>query len=716
MTTPIENIANRQIGVVEAISPIEIKVNLDIEAPHSIAMGTGNPQLFPRLNGFLLIPCESGFIVGRIGWLSIEPSPYPKRKGMKDFGILDLPFPSRKLKLNMLGILSEDSENKPSKKYEFTRGVNSFPALGDSVLLPDKEQLRSIIESGTNGKIKIGTCPLADDAEVRIDPDRLFGRHLAVLGNTGSGKSCTVSGLIKWSLEEAQKNLNTEKNKKGETSEKSQLKTNSRFIILDPNGEYSKTFKNFNPKIFQVKPNQTETENKKQLQVPAWFWNSHEWSSITQATAKTQIPLLRQTLRAMRAGGGQEFYIQEEIKNFLRVLLISIREDKRKGECFGRFPGPKNLTEKLEKWEKSIDFYSNKDLEDNLKNDLTNLHVFLKKTYEKNKNEYQPQKVNYLPYSIQEIDQIISKTNSVFQAFGGNEKDLFQIGEDTPIRFNENNFIKHLEYLIQENKESYFDFFLLRIKTMFSDTRMKHIISDIESPMTLINWLDDYIGNDNEGSQIHIIDLSLVPKDIIYLVTAVIARMIFEALQRYKNEETEKKPLPTVLVMEEAHTFIQRYNKDSEDFSASKLCTEIFERIAKEGRKFGLGLVLSSQRPSELSSTVLSQCNTFLLHRITNDRDQEIVSRLLPDSLKGTMQELPALPSRHAYLLGWASQIPILTEISYLPDEDRPQSDDPDFWEVWTRTKKGKRDINWKDIADKWQGNISPKKESEDNN
>ncbi len=79
-----------------------------------------------------------------------------------------------------------------------------------------------------------------------------------------------------------------------------------------------------------------------------------------------------------------------------------------------------------------------------------------------------------------------------------------------------------------------------------------------------------------------------------------------------------------------------------------------------------------------------------------------MVSRLLPDSLKGTMQELPALPSRHAYLLGWASEIPILTKISYLPEKARPQSDDPDFWKVWTREKE--RTINWKAIADKWQG------------
>ena len=689
MTTPIQQMANRQIGVVESISPIEVKVNLDVEAPHSIAMGTRNPQLFPRLNGFLLIPCESGFIVGRIGWLSIEPSPYPKRKGVRDFGILDLPFPSRKLKLNMLGILKpEDSQTK----YEFTRGVHSFPALGDSVLLPDRDQLRSIIESGTNGKIKIGTCPLADDADVKIDPNKLFGRHLAVLGNTGSGKSCTVSGLIRWSLESAQKHI--------------EEKPNARFIILDPNGEYSDAFQKFKPKVFKVYPDKSKEQKQgQQLQVPAWFWNSNEWSSITQASSKTQIPLLRRALRAMRVGGGKEINIQEEIKNFLRILLTSIREDKRKGTCFGNFPGPKNLSKKMEIWKTSVESFFGKGLQNDLEEILKELVSHFNQVYSNhNQEKYYPS------YSVQEIDKIINKIDSTFQAFGGSEKDFLQIGEDTPIKFNEKDFINHIEYLIQESKESYFDFFLIRIKTIFSDTRMKKIVSDSEAPITLEEWLNSYIGDDSEDSLINIIDLSLVPKDIIYLVTAVISRMIFEALQRYKSEEENKNPLPTVLVMEEAHTFIQKYKKDSEEFSAGRLCTEMFERIAKEGRKFGLGLVLSSQRPSELSQTVLSQCNTFLLHRITNDRDQEMVSRLLPDSLKGTMQELPALPTRHAYLLGWASEIPILTEIAYLPKESRPKSDDPDFWNVWIR--KQDRTINWKDIAKKWQGNGAGNKQS----
>ena len=127
----------------------------------------------------------------------------------------------------------------------------------------------------------------------------------------------------------------------------------------------------------------------------------------------------------------------------------------------------------------------------------------------------------------------------------------------------------------------------------------------------------------------------------------------------------------------------------------------MFEKIAREGRKFGLGLVLSSQRPSELSPTVLSQCNSFLLHRISNDKDQELVHRLLPDNMRGILREIPSLPSQYAVLLGWASELPVMVKIRTLQKSQCPQSDDPDYWDVWTKRKE--RKIDWCKIANEWQ-------------
>ena len=196
-----------------------------------------------------------------------------------------------------------------------------------------------------------------------------------------------------------------------------------------------------------------------------------------------------------------------------------------------------------------------------------------------------------------------------------------------------------------------------------------------------------------------IIDLSLLPSEIVTALTAVISRLVFEALQRYRKQT--KLSLPTVLVVEEAHHFIKRYNDDVESQGSSTLCCKVFERIAREGRKFGLGLLISSQRPSELSPTVLSQCNSFLIHRISNDRDQELVGRLLPDNMRGMLKELPSLPSQNAILLGWASELPVLVKMRTLPEVQRPQSNDPEFWNVWTGQES--REVDWSTIAKEWQ-------------
>lgn len=236
---------------------------------------------------------------------------------------------------------------------------------------------------------------------------------------------------------------------------------------------------------------------------------------------------------------------------------------------------------------------------------------------------------------------------------------------------------------------------------MLADKRLGGVIA--RNPATTFeDWLGNYIGaNGAENGPIAIIDLSLVPSEITHIVVAVLARIVFETLQRYRRGHPDGKALPTVLVLEEAHTFIRKGSDEGADASSpAALCREIFERIAREGRKFGLGLVLSSQRPSELSPTVLAQCNTFLLHRIVNDSDQNLVSRLVPDNVGGLLRDLPSLPSRQAILLGWAAPIPVLVEMDELPEEHRPHSADPDFWKVWTGQET--RPIDWPELVTAW--------------
>jgi DNA helicase HerA-like ATPase len=259
----------------------------------------------------------------------------------------------------------------------------------------------------------------------------------------------------------------------------------------------------------------------------------------------------------------------------------------------------------------------------------------------------------------------------------------------------------------------------MRIRTMLSDSDIQSVMGD-ENQISLDAWLRNYIGDSGASNgSVSVIDLSLVPAEVVHIITAVIARMTLEAQQRYRKLN-HGKTLPTVLVMEEAHTFIKRYKDDAENQSSATICCQVFEKIAREGRKFGLGLVLSSQRPSELSPTVLSQCNSFLMHRISNDRDQDLVHKLVPDNLRGLLRDLPSLPSRHAILLGWASELPVLVQMNQLSEPHRPKSDDPDFWAVWSgqdsEGEKVERTVDWEMIADDWQQTKAPSQEEDSEN
>jgi len=680
--SPIEHSSSLRIGTVEFVAPDEIKVSLDLEAPYGVAANAGVPRSFPRINSYVIIPSEAGYIVGQIEWIAVERSPFPKRKGFQDYDLVDLPFPLRKMRVNPLGILRVDENDN----FLFRRGVQTFPSIGEPVLMPTDKQLRAIIESGEKRRVKIGTSPLAANADVCIDPDRLFGRHLAVLGNTGSGKSCSIAGLIQWSLEAAEIDGNN---------------SNARFIILDPNGEYSKVFKE-KGRVFMV------DDSKHPLQIPLWFWNSAEWCSFTQASLKAQRPLLKRALREIRSGKPDLIVTTEdaqklEFRRYLSSNMISIRKGLRTGAIKtdeSRFGFRlKAILDDLEVKKTVFTAYNIQDICDGIK-------VALNATYNSFTEKDTSRLVKYYrAFTETQVKDILSAMNNVIKSLGGI---IYQEGpdEDIPIPFSGAEFSDHLQILAeQENVSQFLDFLVMRIRTMLANTRMKKIIGD-EIDITLDEWLEDYIGkNKAENGCVAVIDLSLLPTEIIHITIAVIARITFEALQRYRK--LEGNSLPTVIVMEEAHTFIKRYTEGYDNQNVSSICCQIFEKIAREGRKFGLGLVLSSQRPSELSPTVLSQCNSFLLHRISNDRDQELVNRLVPDNFRGLLRELPSLPSQNAILLGWASELPVMINLKYLSDDKRPQSEDPDFWDVWTgKNSKGKevrRDVDWKKIVDEWQ-------------
>ncbi len=193
------------------------------------------------------------------------------------------------------------------------------------------------------------------------------------------------------------------------------------------------------------------------------------------------------------------------------------------------------------------------------------------------------------------------------------------------------------------------------------------------------NWLADIaiklIGNGPDSRGIKIIDFSEVPSDVLPVVTGTFSRLLYD-LQFWLEPE---KRSPFALVCDEAHIYLPVKN-DADAVEKQALAT--FERIAKEGRKYGVSLVVVSQRPSDVSRTILSQCNNFLVLRLTNDSDQNVVRKLMPDSMVGLTDMLPLLDTGEALLLGDAVLLP--TRIRLDRPTIEPASGTLDFWSDWS--------------------------------
>lgn len=708
MTLLIRSLGDRVIGTVESVSSNRIEVLLDSEAPQATALNTGSPAGFPRINGYVLIPNERGATVGLISSVRIERLPYPKRMGtQRDFGLVDLPFPARLLILTPLGTLvARPSANHVGRtdevRLEVRRGVDVFPSVGDPVLLPTNDQLRAIVEgesAGTPGRILLGHCPTAGWAPVYVDPDKLFGRHLAVLGNTGAGKSCSVAGLVRWSIAAARK-TRIEAARDDPKDEKRDPRPNARFIVLDPNGEYAEAFKEVDElRLFQIEPNK---DDGKALKVPSWLWNGEEWAAFTEAASGIQRPVLFKALRRLRSGMSEPASFESRVAGTLNAYksIFKVAHSTRE---YLRFPGMKNVTIALESAEEELS-----KLADEAEGQSHQHAQVLRDAANAARTAADAGRdgQRYQPIHASLVTDLLAKLDQAAKAFDLPPEE--DVGEDIPIPFDASllpTYVEALAGLMPGRDLSQFvEGLNLRIRGLFARGRLASVLQPEDAAsIKLEDWLTDHIGADQaRNGPIAVIDLSLVPSEVIHIVVSVLARMVFEAVQRYRREKGYD--LPTVLVLEEAHTFVHREFSGDGGTPASRACSRVFERIAREGRKFGLGLVLASQRPSEISPTVLSQCNTFLLHRIVNDRDQDLVKRLVPDGLGSLLQELPSLPTRRAILLGWGAPAPTLVQICELPKEQRPRSPDPAFWDVWVGDKK--RSIDWKRIAEVWQGEV----------
>ena len=239
--------------------------------------------------------------------------------------------------------------------------------------------------------------------------------------------------------------------------------------------------------------------------------------------------------------------------------------------------------------------------------------------------------------------------------------------------------------------------FFLRFETKVNDDRLKFLFDEENFNLTLQETLQNILGYTSK-SNITILDLSGIPFEVLSITVSLISRLLFDYGYYHKKllqndpDRISNNDVPFLLVYEEAHKYAPK-----SDLVKYRSALQSIERIAKEGRKYGITLLLSTQRPSEISETIFSQCSNFISMRLTNPNDQNFITRLLPDTLGNMTSKLPSLQSGEALLLGEAIIMPLFVKINRCNPE--PSSNDIPYFELW---KKEWKEVDFNELSDIW--------------
>ncbi|GAB3328258.1 ATP-binding protein [Marivirga atlantica] len=240
------------------------------------------------------------------------------------------------------------------------------------------------------------------------------------------------------------------------------------------------------------------------------------------------------------------------------------------------------------------------------------------------------------------------------------------------------------------------DKFIERIENKLQNSRLEFLFGEKSRDISFEETVKQFIGYENsKESNITIINLGGIPFEVLSITVSLISRILFDFGFFYSKllSKGQKTETPILLLYEEAHIYVPK--SDLLKYRSSKLA---IERIAKEGRKYGVTLGIVSQRPSEISETIFSQCNNFISMRLTNPEDQNYVKRLLPDTLGNLTETLPTLQSGEALLIGESITLPSLVKIDRCDPE--PKSSDIEYFEIW---KEQWKNVDFNKIISLWK-------------
>ncbi len=656
----IKDDKQRVIGKLISINSDKFTVELLNQSINFTINGFEDIYQYAQINGYVILPYQDFYIVAEIFGIRERDSEV-KWQGEKE-QILNKSNSVKYLDINPIGTI---------QKGKFKYGVSIFPTLYTDVLYIKKDELDTIFEynedtlpvteteNSTRLKLlEIGTSSIFPDYKVKININDFFGAHSSILGNTGSGKSCTISSMFQTLF------------KKDNYSA-----VGASLIFFDVNGEYHKAFSQIENldidvkyfsvndikknESFEYKDEITRTIEYDSFKLPHWFLNIDEWALLLQASEKTQLPILRKALGIATIINDQNQNSKEYREQLNFILATAIGQILRSD--IGSPSKRDRIISILNKY-KTVDIELSKQFTylDSDNNSQTKLR------YDRFTPDCTINNCLVVHYGgLVGSDQLIQYVEQVeesgeYKFLSGNIK-IPEINPDTRFSFNTLEDALDIAILHEEaygNKQirDYCSSLITRFKSL-KERQEFNFLSQNNEDIEKDNFLDSLLGvsADKKKSQITIIDLNSVEDEVVEVISCVITRMIFERLKDLPGRNT----FPVNLVLEEAHRYIAE-RKTSHFGEANK----IFERVAKEGRKYGLFLVVSSQRPSELSKTVLSQCSNFIVHRIQNPDDLNHIRQMTPHISTNILYRLPSVPTQHALVFGSSVQIPTLFRVN----------------------------------------------------
>ena len=513
-------------------------------------------------------------------------------------------------------------------------GTIRKPSMDAKVRIIDKSEIPLITGSNTDGYMKLGVSPFYDDFPVYLDVNSFFSNHFAIFGNTGSGKSCGTTRLF-------QNMFNDEK--------LNPYKAN--IFIFDASGEYYNAFNNLNtinPKFNYryISTNETDGLGEK-LRLPIYLLNKDDLALLLQCTSHSQLPIIERMLK-LALVFGQSDEQANAYKNYLiakaimTILYTNETAPNKRNEIFSILGSCSTKEFNLDAPIQGIG-YTRKFRECFLIDNSGNFTESVLLT-------------EYVNSFIKEEFDSYEPHDGVFYDLDTLEKAL--------------NFTLISEGWLR-NEQTYGDSVTLRVRLHALITGDNAKYFDVKEYIPLDKYLSSLLIKDGNKYQIVNINLNDIDDEFAKILTKIYSRLIFDFSKGLKNRAS----IPFHIVLEEAHRYIQN---DNDRFLFGY---NIFERIAKEGRKYGVILGIITQRPVELSDNVISQCTNFLIFKINHPMDIDYIRKTIPHITDDIIEKQKALQSGTCLGFGLGFKIPLIIKME-MPNP-APLSGNCDVVKIW---------------------------------